>query len=75
MATLREAPITALYRDGITALRGAFPRDWVATMREDLDIAFAEAIARPGGAIGRGPNRYYVELHPQALRGYIDLVT
>jgi hypothetical protein len=60
---------------GIAALRGAFPRAWVAQVREDLDRAFAEAIARPGGAIGRGPERWYVELHPEALRGYVELVT
>jgi ectoine hydroxylase-related dioxygenase (phytanoyl-CoA dioxygenase family) len=71
----REAIHQALYTDGITALRGAFSRAWVERMREDVEVAFDDAIARPGGAIGRGPNRYYVEMHPQALRGYVDLVT
>jgi hypothetical protein len=65
----------ALYDRGITALRGAFSRSWVEHMRQDLDAAFAEAIARPGGAVGRGPNRYYVEIHPEALRGFIELAT
>ncbi|MBA3265885.1 MAG: phytanoyl-CoA dioxygenase family protein [Nocardioidaceae bacterium] len=65
----------AVYADGIAALKGAFPRDWVATLREDIDVAFEDAITRPGGAVGRGPKRYYVELHPEQLRGFVDLVT
>ncbi|HZX53156.1 MAG TPA: phytanoyl-CoA dioxygenase family protein [Ilumatobacteraceae bacterium] len=60
---------------GIAACRGAFPRDWVERMRADIDIAFDEARARPGGAVGRGPNRYYVEIHPQQFRGFVDLMT
>jgi len=70
------APIMgALYGDGITALRGAFPREWAARMREDIDALFVEALARPGGAVGRGPKRYYVEIHPERFRGFVDLVT
>jgi ectoine hydroxylase-related dioxygenase (phytanoyl-CoA dioxygenase family) len=65
----------ALYTDGITALRGAFSRDWVSRMREDIEVAFADAITRPGGAVERGPHRYYVEIHPGQLRGYVDLAT
>lgn len=65
----------ALYGDGITACKQAFRRDWVARMRADIDAAFIDAIKRPGGAVGRGPNRYYVEIHPQQLRGFVDLVT
>jgi hypothetical protein len=71
----RGAISHALHTDGITALRGAFSRAWVAQVRADLDAAFTDAIARPGGAVGRGPERYYVEIHPAALRGFVDLVT
>ncbi len=67
--------VSGLYSDGIIAARGAFSREWAAAMREDIEIAFAEAIDRPGGAVGRGPNRYYVEMHPENFRGFIDLVT
>jgi ectoine hydroxylase-related dioxygenase (phytanoyl-CoA dioxygenase family) len=65
----------ALYGDGITALRGAFERSWAQAMREDMDALFADALSRPGGAVGRGPKRYYVEIHPERLRGFVDLVT
>lgn len=65
----------ALYGDGITALKGAFSREWAAAMREDIELLFAEALSRPGGAVGRGPKRYYVEIHPERLRGFADLVS
>src|SRR5687768_10359460 len=64
-----------LYGDGIIGLKGAFDRAWVARMREDIERLFADALARPGGAVGLGPNRYYVDIHPEDLRGFVDLVT
>jgi ectoine hydroxylase-related dioxygenase (phytanoyl-CoA dioxygenase family) len=67
------AAVEALYTDGITALRGAFTPEWADRMREDIEAAFAEARQRPGGAVGRGPNRYYVEIHPEQMRGFADL--
>lgn len=67
--------VRALHVDGVTALKGAFTPSFADAMREDIEAAFAEATSRPGGAVGRGPNRYYVEIHPQALRGFVELVT
>jgi hypothetical protein len=67
--------LQALQRDGITALRGAFSRDWAEHMREDMMEAFWDAIQRPGGAVGRGPRRWYVEVHPQDISGFVGLVT
>ena len=64
-----------LYGDGIIGHKGAFTREWVQDLREDIDRAFDEAIKRPGGAVGRGLNRYYVEIHPEDIRGFLDLVT
>ena len=65
----------ALYGDGILGLKGAFSREWVEALREDVEAAFADALQRPGGAVGRGPKRYYVEIHPEDIRGFLDLVT
>ncbi|WP_439620684.1 phytanoyl-CoA dioxygenase family protein [Gemmata sp.] len=59
-----------LYGDGFIGLQGAFDRDLVRGLREDIDALFAEALARPGGAVGRGPNRYYVEVHPERVRAF-----
>jgi hypothetical protein len=62
-----------LTRDGIVGLKGAFSRDWAERMHEDMLTGFWEAIQRPGGAVGRGPRRWYVEIHPQAFGGFADL--
>ncbi len=71
----RAAIEHVLMTDGITALRGAFPTEWADRMREDIEAAFDEAINREGGAVGRGPHRYYVEIHPEQLRGFLDIVS
>ena len=70
-----EDDIAALHRDGVVGRKAAFSREWAERLREDMMTAFWEAIQRPGGAVGRGPRRWYVELHPQALSGFVDLVT
>jgi len=64
-----------LYGDGIIGLKGAFDRAWVMQMREDIDTLFEEARRVPGGALPRGPQRYYVEVHPERVRGFIDMAT
>jgi hypothetical protein len=67
--------ILTLRRDGVVGQKAAFSREWVEQLREDMMTAFWDAIQRPGGAISRGPRRWYVELHPQSLSGFRDLVT
>ena len=62
-----------LYGDGIIALKGAFERDWVQTMHDELVVLYEEALKRPGGAVGRGPKRHYVETHPEDFSGFVDL--
>jgi len=66
--------VRAIYTDGITAKKGAFRRELVEGMREDIDAAFEEARSRPGGAVGRGPKRWYVEIHPEQLRAFVEIV-
>ena len=70
----RDAAVEALMTDGIIGRKGAFSREFIEQMREDVEGAFTEARSRENGAVGRGPNRWYVEIHPQALRGFTDLV-
>lgn len=67
--------VEALYSDGVTALPRAFSRQWVERMREDMMAAFWSAIQRPGGAVGRGPRRWYVEVHPEEISGFVELAT
>lgn len=64
-----------IYGDGIIACKGAFERAWVEQLGADIATLFAEARAKPGGALERGPNRYYVEIHPERLRGFLDVIT
>jgi hypothetical protein len=64
-----------LYGDGIIGYKGAFSREWVEQLREDIEVSYADALKRPGGAVGRGPKRHYVEIHPEDIRGFVELVT
>ena len=64
-----------LYGDGMVGYKGAFARDWVQRLREDVDTLFQEAKELPNGALCRGPERFYVEVHPERVRGFLDLVT
>ena len=90
MTTLDQSPATpsndapqydtasimgAIYGDGITGLKGAFSREWVQALGEDLAGLYKDALARPGGAVGRGTNRHYVEIHPEDIRGFVELVS
>lgn len=70
-----DTDVETLRRDGITALRGAFSTEWADQMRNDMMAAFWQAIQRPDGAVGRGPRRWYVEVHPEDISGFVDLVT
>ncbi|WP_309118233.1 phytanoyl-CoA dioxygenase family protein [Paenibacillus sp.] len=63
----------ALYGPGIAGLKGAFPREWAEALKEDLDALYQDALQRPGGTVGRGPKRHYVEIHPEDLRGFVEL--
>ena len=64
-----------LYGDGVIGLKDAFSKDWVKQLDEDVRIAYQEALKRPNGAVGRGPKRHYVEIHPEDIRGFIELAT
>lgn len=70
-----SSSLDALRTDGITALKRAFSREYVDRLREDMMSAFWEAIQRPGGAVGRGRRRWYVETHPEAFSGFVELIT
>jgi hypothetical protein len=64
-----------IYGDGIIALKSALPPAFIQQMREDIETLFGEARAIPGGTLPRGPERYYVEIHPERLRGFVEIAT
>ena len=78
-APLSEARVQelrdAIYEVGVVGLSGAFDVGWVDVLDADVRRAFDEALARPGGAVGRGPDRYYVEIHPEQLTNFVELAT
>jgi len=71
----RDELVSTVLTDGIVGLKGAFDRDWVDRLGEDVLAAFDEARSREGGAVGRGPQRWYVEVHPEQLRGFPELAS
>jgi hypothetical protein len=64
-----------LYGDGIISCKGAFSPDWADRLREDIELLFEEAKAVPGGALPRGPHRFYAEVQPERVRGFVDIAT
>ena len=64
-----------LYGDGIIGLKGAFAPEWADVMHADIMALFEEAKAITGGALPRGPERWYVEVQPERIRGFIDIAT
>ncbi len=70
-----EDLLAGLARDGIVGLKGAFEPSWADELGEDVMTAFEQARSRPEGALSRGRHRWYVEIHPEQLRGFVDLVT
>jgi hypothetical protein len=64
-----------LYGNGFIGLKGGFSREWVQQLHEEILALYKDALNRPGGAVGRGPNRHYVEIHPEDISGFLDLTT
>jgi hypothetical protein len=64
-----------IYGDGIIGLKGAFSPAFADAMHADILALFKEARRTPGGALPRGPERYYVEVHPERVRGFVEIAT
>lgn len=62
-----------LYGDGFIGIKDAFSREWVTQLHEDVIQLYAAALKRKGGAVGRGPKRHYVEIHPEDIQGFVEL--
>ena len=64
-----------LYGDGIIGLKEAFAPEWADRMYGEIMTLFEEAKAVPGGALPRGPERFYVEVQPERVGGFVDIAT
>lgn len=64
-----------LYRDGIIALPAAFDPALADRLRAEIMALFVEAQQVSGGALPRGPERWYVETQPERIGGFVEIVT
>lgn len=64
-----------LYGGGIIGLAGAFSPAFADGLREDIDTLFEEVRAVPGGVLPRGPERFYVEVQPERIGGFVEIAT
>jgi hypothetical protein len=64
-----------LYGDGIIALKGAFAPAFADRLHAEVMALFEEARGISGGALPRGPERWYVETQPERISGFAKIVT
>ncbi len=66
-----------VYDNGITNLPNILPVQWADELDEDMSFLFIKAlqIENGEGVAFRGWSRFYIELYPERLRGFIELVT
>lgn len=64
-----------LYGDGIIALQGAFVPAFADQMRQEIMQLYQEARQIDGGALPRGPHRWYVEIQPERLSGFAAIAS
>jgi hypothetical protein len=65
-----------IYRDGIVSLPNILPVSWADQLDEDIGQQFLRALRVDGGegVAFRGWSRYYIELYPERMRGFRDLI-
>lgn len=71
----KAAILGGLYGEGIIGLKGAFPPSFVESLHRQVLALYAEAMDKPHGAVPRGPNRWYVELQPERVDGFVEIVS
>lgn len=64
-----------LYGDGIIGLAGALEPALIDTMHGEIMSLFAEAQCISGGALPRGPERWYVEVQPERISAFAQIAS
>jgi ectoine hydroxylase-related dioxygenase (phytanoyl-CoA dioxygenase family) len=54
---------------------GAFDAAFADRIYAEVMALFEEARQVPGGALPRGPQRFYVEVQPERISGFVEIVT
>lgn len=66
------AAAAKLFDDGYALCQGVLAPAHTAHLREQVHRMFKDAL-NAGAAVERGPQRWYVEVHPEAIDGFIDI--
>ncbi len=75
-ATYEPAEIMGgLYGEGIIGLKGAFSASFADRVHAEIMVLFEEARQVSGGALPRGPERWYVEVQPERIGGFVEIAT
>lgn len=64
-----------LYGEGIIGLASAFSHDLMDSLHGQCLALYDEAAAIPGGAVPRGPNRWYVAVQPERVDGFVEIAS
>lgn len=64
-----------LYGEGIIGCQGAFSPEWADRLAADVWRVWERVKDKPGGALPRGPHRFYVEVSPEDIGGFVDIAT
>ncbi len=67
--------VLALRTDGIVGVPGAMSSEWARQTLEDFNAIYAIQSSFEGGTVSRGRNRRYLAVHPERLRGFVELAT
>ena len=71
-----QADIMAgIYGDGIVALADAYDVVLIDRMRASIERLYAEARTLANGALPRGPERWYVEVAPESIDGFVEIAS
>lgn len=65
----------ALYGDGIISETGIYEVALIDRMRASIQNLFAEVSQVENGALPRGPERWYVEVAPESIDGFVDITS
>jgi len=65
-----------IHENGIANLPDILPVQWADELDEDVNLQFIHALKIEGGegVAFRGWSRFYIELYPERLRGFIEMV-
>lgn len=66
-----------IYEHGITSLPNILPVHWADELDVDVGLQFIDALKIAGGegVAFRGWSRFYIELYPERIRGFLEMVT